>query len=92
MHFTKGIKLFQNNNFFMDNLTTDDIGYKEDAGKLSNTERAWLQIEREVKKDESIYVDKEGLQEEMNNWVYPLHFIDFETRFSKHLTFLRSWN
>ncbi|WP_435414960.1 DUF2779 domain-containing protein [Polaribacter aestuariivivens] len=79
MHFTKGIKLFQNNTFFMDTLTTDDIGYKEEAGKLSNTERAWLQIEREVKKDETIYVDKEGLREEISNWIYPLHFIDFET-------------
>jgi len=79
MHFTKGKKLFQNNIFFMDNLTTDDIGYKEEAGKLSNTERAWLQIEKEVNKDESIYVDKDGLQEEIGNWVYPLHFIDFET-------------
>lgn len=79
MHFTKGIKLFQNDSFFMDTLTTDDIGYKEEAGKLSNTERAWLQIEREVKNDGSIYVDKVGLKEEMGNWIYPLHFIDFET-------------
>ncbi|WP_288954506.1 DUF2779 domain-containing protein [uncultured Polaribacter sp.] len=79
MHFTKGKKLFQNNTFFMETLTRDDIGYKEEAGKLSNTERAWLQIEKELKKDKSIYVDKDGLKEEIGNWVYPLHFIDFET-------------
>lgn len=79
MHFSKGIRLFQNNTFFMDTLTTEDIGYKEGTGKLSNTERAWLQIEREVKNDKSIYVDKEGLHEEIGNWIYPLHFIDFET-------------
>lgn len=46
MHFTKGIKLFKENTFFMDALKIDDIGYKEVAGKLSDTERAWLQIER----------------------------------------------
>jgi hypothetical protein len=79
MHFTKGIKLFENNTFFMDALTIDDIGYKEEAGKLSNTERAWLQIERKVKNDERIYVDKVGLKEEIDKWIYPLHFIDFET-------------
>ena len=79
MHFTKGIKLFENNTFFMDALTIDDIGYKEETGRLSNTERAWLQIEKEVKNDKSIYVDKVGLKEEISNWIYPLHFIDFET-------------
>lgn len=79
MHYMKGIKLFKNDSFFMDTLTLEDIGYKEEAGKLSNTERAWLQIEKEVKNDDSIYVDKIGLKEEIGKWVYPLHFIDFET-------------
>jgi hypothetical protein len=32
-----------------------------------------------VDKDSSIYVEKEELKQEMDKWVFPLHFIDFET-------------
>ncbi|MCF6359215.1 MAG: DUF2779 domain-containing protein [Cyclobacteriaceae bacterium] len=77
--FRKGNKLFEEGIYFMDELTEDIIDYKEEAGKLSSTERQWLQIEKEVNNDTSIYVDENGLAEELNSWTYPLHFIDFET-------------
>lgn len=77
--FRKGNKLFEEGIYFMDELTEDIIDYKEEAGKLSSTERQWLQIEKEVNNDTSIYVDENGLVEELNSWTYPLHFIDFET-------------
>jgi len=77
--FTKGNKLFDDGIYFMDELTTENIGYKEEAGKLSNTERQWLQIEKEVNSDKTIFINKEGLRNEMYNWNYHLHFIDFET-------------
>ena len=75
----KSIKLFENNFIFAESLSPEDIGYKEEAGKLSNSERAWIQIQKAVNNDSSIYVDKVGLKEEMNKWIFPLHFIDFET-------------
>ncbi|WP_435625671.1 DUF2779 domain-containing protein [Flagellimonas sp.] len=75
----KSAKLFDSNKFFVELMTQEDIGYKEEVGKLSNTERAWIQIEKAVNYDSSIYVDKIGLAEEMNKWKFPLHFIDFET-------------
>jgi len=77
--FSKGAKLFADGIFFMEELTKENIGYKEDAGKLSNTQRQWLQIEKEVNADRTIYIDKVGLNSEFSTWKYPLHFIDFET-------------
>ncbi|TBN06696.1 DUF2779 domain-containing protein [Hyunsoonleella flava] len=79
IHWTKSVKLFNNNSIFAESLNQDDIGFKEGVGKLSDSERAWIQIEKAINDDDSIYVDKVGLREEMNKWVFPLHFIDFET-------------
>lgn len=78
-NFRKGKKLFEEGRFFLDDLNEDDIGLKEVAGKLSSSERQWLQIEKAVEGDNSIYVEKDALQDEMNSWTWPLHFIDFET-------------
>lgn len=77
--FRKGSELFNQGVYFMDELTEDSIGLKEEAGKLSMSARQWIQIKKEVEEDDSIYIDIEGLKEEMNSWNYPLHFIDFET-------------
>ena len=38
-----------------------------------------MQIEKERDKDTSEFIDIEGLRAEMATWVYPYHFIDFET-------------
>src|SRR5690606_20601091 len=79
IHWTKSIKLFQNKLIFAENLTQEEIGFKEGDVKLSDTERAWIQIEKARDNDLSIFVDIDGLKEEINDWVFPLHFIDFET-------------
>jgi hypothetical protein len=75
----KDPKLMERGILFKEQLTLEDIKYKEAAGFLSSKERQWLQIEKERDDDFSEYVDKEGLRSEMDTWVYPLHFIDFET-------------
>jgi hypothetical protein len=77
--FTKGNKLFEEGIYFKSELTEDNIGLNVEAEKLTTSHRQWLQIEKEVKNDKTIYVDVEGLKVEMNKWVFPLHFIDFET-------------
>jgi hypothetical protein len=46
---------------------------------LSETERQMLQVEKARNGDSSPYFDAQGLKAEMHRWVYPLHFIDFET-------------
>lgn len=79
IHWTKSIKLFNDNLIFAENLNRDQIGFKEGVGKLTDSERAWIQIEKAVNNDFSIYLDKDGLKEEINKWKFPFHFIDFET-------------
>lgn len=77
--FTKGNKLFEEGIYFKDELTEDNVGLKVEAEKLTTSHRQWLQIEKEVNNDNELYVDVEGLKEEMEKWIFPLHFIDFET-------------
>ncbi|MDB4201442.1 DUF2779 domain-containing protein [Polaribacter sp.] len=75
----KDPKLMEQGKLFKSHLTPEDIKYKEAVGKLSRTKRQWLQIEKERDNDFTEFVDIEGLKAEMDTWVYPLHFIDFET-------------
>ena len=64
---------------FKEDVTEEDIGYKEVAGAYSRTERQWIQIQKDINADDEIEVLREELQEEMNQWIFPLNFIDFET-------------
>lgn len=75
----KDPKLMEHDLLFKSQLNPEDIKYKEEAGKLHRTERQWLQIEKEREDDFSEFIDKNGLRAEMEDWLYPLHFIDFET-------------
>lgn len=80
--------------YFMDQLTETELKpYNEktpDALGLDDYQRKWLQIGLETKNDAilsrfkeylngNIYLDVDGLREEMAKWNYPLHMIDFET-------------
>lgn len=74
-------------------ITTNEIPSHNDKDTkpgLDGNERKWLQIamstgNEEVLRDfesdihDGAYLDIEGLREEMKNWNYPLHMIDFET-------------
>ena len=77
--FRKGSKLFDDGIYFKSELTEDHIGLEKEPGKLTTSHRQWLQIEKDQNNDSSIYVDRDGLKEEMDKFVFPLHFIDFET-------------
>ena len=78
-NFRKGTKLFAEGIYFKDELTESNIGLKIEAEKLTTSHRQWLQVEKEINNDASIYVDQKGLKSEMDSWIFPLHFIDFET-------------
>lgn len=74
-------------------ITTNEIPAHNDKDTkpgLDGNERKWLQIamstgNKDVLRDfdsdihDGAYLDIEGLREEMKNWHYPLHMIDFET-------------
>lgn len=72
-------KLFEEGKIFKDDLNETDIKLKPKSEGLSNSERQWIQIEKERDGDTTEYFDKEGFLKESQNWKYPLHFIDFET-------------
>lgn len=62
-------------------LDKDDINLKSDPNTpgLTTSERQWLQLKKKLNNDTNYWIDKAGLQREMDQWTYPLHFIDFET-------------
>lgn len=61
-------------------LTVEDFEPVTDGNPgISAKERKWLQVEKVQNNDNTPYFDAHGLKIEMDKWIYPLHFIDFET-------------
>lgn len=61
-------------------IAEEDISPKPDKKPgLSRTQRQWLQVQKVQCQDSTCWVDSENLEREMSGWIYPLHFIDFET-------------
>lgn len=75
----RGKAFNEENRLFLSELTEDDITVKPCAGKISGSERQWIQLEKSRNQDNSLYVLKDELFDEMKRWKFPLHFIDFET-------------
>lgn len=75
----RGGSLVEENRLFLDDLLEDDIKVNPSPDKISVSERQWIQVEKAKTTDFSVYVEKEGLKSEINSWIFPLHFIDFET-------------
>lgn len=67
------------NRLFLDELTEDDFNGAAVTGKMSRSERQWIQVEKSREHDSTITVLKDELQAEFDSWKFPLHFIDFET-------------
>ena len=91
---TNRAKWVSEGKYFMDQLTETELKpYNEktpDAPGLDDYQRKWLQIGLETKNEGilsrfkehlngNIYLDIDGLRQEMTKWKYPLHMIDFET-------------
>ena len=74
-------KLIEAGIFHLDEVKPENIGEEAEINKrkLDNKSRQWLQVQRTASKDPEPYLDIEGIKEEMDKWVYPLHMIDFET-------------
>jgi hypothetical protein len=75
----RGKDLMESNRLFMEDLIEEDFKIEAIPDKISSGERQWIQVEKSREKDDSIYLEKEGLKTEMAKWKFPLHFIDFET-------------
>lgn len=63
---------------FMEDLEANDSYEKIDT-PLTYSERKNIQIRKEQTDDVEEFLNKKGIQKELNSFTYPLHFIDFET-------------
>ncbi|WP_034889642.1 DUF2779 domain-containing protein [Gillisia sp. Hel_I_29] len=77
--FNPAKKVLEEGRFFMHELSENDLNIRPEAGKISRSERQWLQIEKTINKDQSPHFDLDNLREELASWQFPLNFIDFET-------------
>ncbi|MBU1245348.1 DUF2779 domain-containing protein [Myxococcota bacterium] len=73
-------KLIEEGKIKFSDLTIEDFSPEGDGKPgISAKERKWMQVEKVQQNDREPYFDAPGLKLEMDKWVYPLHFIDFET-------------
>lgn len=77
--FSPARKALEGGRFFMEELREEDLNLKHLPDQLSRSERQLLQIEKEIAKDSTPYVDVDNLRLELSSWKFPLNFIDFET-------------
>lgn len=75
--------LLEQKKYFQSDISPDELRPKKESVKdvpgMSRVERQILQITKSNKLDTSEFLDKIGLKIVFNDFVYPLHFIDFET-------------
>ncbi len=64
---------------WMQELAEADLSVKEKPGQISGTKRHELQWREVTLSDTELFLQKPDIQAVMDMWVYPLHFIDFET-------------
>lgn len=64
---------------FLNELTPEILGQEYALnGKITQSDRRLLQIEKEVNNDSTPFILKEELKQALSEHKYPLHFIDFE--------------
>lgn len=71
-------KLIKEGKILLDDLSEDDFNLKNNDKCLEQSDRQWMQVNKHQNKDNDIFIHP-LLSEEIDKWLYPLHFIDFET-------------
>lgn len=76
----KAGKLIADGRASMKQVTADDLNYDQrPAPRMIGRERQWLHVKSVQRDDPTMHLRRDELRAEMDSWVYPLHFIDFET-------------
>lgn len=78
-NFRRSARLAEEGKLFMKELTETDVGVEPAAGRMSTSERRWIQIEKQISGDTTPYIELDDLRDELASWKFPLNFIDFET-------------
>jgi len=78
--FRRKNRMIEERKYFMEELTDEDIGESDPPPYgMSRTDRQRIQLSKAISGDTTMSLLKDELKAEMDKWVYPLHFIDFET-------------
>ncbi|MDB0039738.1 DUF2779 domain-containing protein [Polaribacter sp.] len=75
----RGQKLLEENRLFLNELKKEDFKVVDEPDAMSSRERRWVQVQKRLEINPEPFVEREGLKKEMDKWIFPLHFIDFET-------------
>ena len=78
-NFRQADNLIKTGKIKLSHLTRSDIEPEDASDSLTTRQRQWLQIEKYQNQDNSVWINKNKLNAEIDSWTYPLHFIDFET-------------
>lgn len=77
--------IIEEGRWFLSELTEDDVATANEVYEdpiegegLTRVQRQWTQIDR-MNNEGELFIDKENLRDELSEYNYPLHFIDFET-------------
>lgn len=72
--------LINNHIYFLKNINESEFPEQERKKPgLTPNERRILQIQKVKEKDNTPFINISELKSEMSSWVFPMHFIDFET-------------
>jgi hypothetical protein len=72
--------LLDQEKYFIEDVEETNLpGKPNGSDGLSPYDRRTLQVRFVKEHDTGFYFDKAGFKAEMNQWTFPLHFIDFET-------------
>ena len=88
--YIKRNKFIENGDYFLEDLDESDFSKTKDTPGLNHVERKLLQIALATKNkdmmrdfasdiNDGVYINVDELREEMKQWKFPLHMIDFET-------------
>jgi len=74
-------KLISEGRVRLNSVREEDIKLKEGGEILSRTERQWMQATKipEAEDRGGYWIAESWMRQEISNWKYPYHFIDFET-------------
>lgn len=85
IHYTKSDALIAKGTPLMRDVTREDLATKGKAKAederlgLSPQERQWLQVEAVGRGVGKPHIDRAGISRALSAWIFPFHFIDFET-------------
>lgn len=79
-NYRKKQELIENHTYLLKDISESLFPEKDRKNPgLTDNERRLIQIQKVKNQDNTAYIDRSGIRNEIATWKFPLHFIDFET-------------